>query len=231
MIVVGLCPMIWRRTGERPFSFGARLWCDVPAAAFDAKPNVPAAPSRASCGTGGGLALTVSGEEGNHSSLPHARAAPHWLWSAYVLHQSTAPARGLSPSAPARSATCQLRRPTPSRLCHAAQVLQRSLLFGKRRSTQSLLRVLAVLRWLWSVQGVHQDAAPARGLSRSARGCGATCQLRPLTLVIVKRKDGTAYHQLLIKRKDDKIIWFCTKKSSQLRTKSNSAATSRDSCG
>ena len=38
MAVVGLCYMQGHRTGERPLSFGARPWCDVPAAASEGQP-------------------------------------------------------------------------------------------------------------------------------------------------------------------------------------------------
>ena len=38
MAVVGLCCMQGHCTGERPLSFGARPWCDVPAAASNAQP-------------------------------------------------------------------------------------------------------------------------------------------------------------------------------------------------
>ena len=59
--------------GERPLSFGARPWCDVPAAASNFKP----AP-RGSRGAGASV-LAVSGEETQHSSLLCVRAVPRWL--------------------------------------------------------------------------------------------------------------------------------------------------------
>ena len=43
-----------------------------------------------------------------------ARAVPRWLWSAPVLKHVSALVRGLTPSAPVRGATCQLRPPTPN---------------------------------------------------------------------------------------------------------------------
>ena len=63
-----------RRTGERPLSFGARPWCDVPATATNAR---PAAVCQANAG---GLALAVSGEDSQHTSLLRVCAAPCWLW-------------------------------------------------------------------------------------------------------------------------------------------------------
>ena len=38
LVVVGSCPVKGHCTGERPPSFGPRPWCDVPAAASNAKP-------------------------------------------------------------------------------------------------------------------------------------------------------------------------------------------------
>ena len=63
-----------RRTGERPLSFGARLWCDVLATITNAR---PAAAYQAIAGE---PALAASGEEAQHTSSPRARATPRWLW-------------------------------------------------------------------------------------------------------------------------------------------------------
>ena len=60
----GLC------AGEKLLSFDMRPWCDVPASASNAKPAAACEVSARA------LALEVSGEEAQHSSLPHARAAP-----------------------------------------------------------------------------------------------------------------------------------------------------------
>ena len=43
-----------------------------------------------------------------------ARAVPRWLWCARALSKGAVPVRAPFPSARARGATCQLRRPTPS---------------------------------------------------------------------------------------------------------------------
>ena len=51
-------------------------------------------------------ALSVSRKEVQHASLLRARAEPRWLWSVYALGKATAPARGLSPLARGRGATC-----------------------------------------------------------------------------------------------------------------------------
>ena len=72
LVVVGL-PYKGRCDGERPLSFGARPWCDVPAAASNFKP----AP-RGLRGAGA-AALAVSGEETQHSSLLRVRVVPRWL--------------------------------------------------------------------------------------------------------------------------------------------------------
>ena len=46
----------------------------------------PLARSGLLCGTRGrATALAVSREEAQHSSLPRARAVPHWLWSIRIL--------------------------------------------------------------------------------------------------------------------------------------------------
>ena len=52
---------------------------------------------------------------------------------------------------------------------------------GEEAQHSSFLRARAVARWLWSAQVLNKDTAPARGLSPSARVCGATCHLRPPT--------------------------------------------------
>ena len=56
---------------KKRLSFAARLWCDVPAAASNAK---AAAAWQASS--------TGSEKETQHASLLRARAAPRWLWLA-----------------------------------------------------------------------------------------------------------------------------------------------------
>ena len=61
---------------EAPISFGACLWCDVPAAASNAKP-APLFTRRMRAPV-----LAVSGDETQQSSLLLARAVPRWLWSA-----------------------------------------------------------------------------------------------------------------------------------------------------
>ena len=72
--------------------FGARPWCDVPAAASNFKP----AP-RGSRGEGA-AALAVSGEETQHSSLLRMRVVSRWLWSVRTLPKDAATARLSPPS-------------------------------------------------------------------------------------------------------------------------------------
>ena len=161
--------------GERPLSFGARPWCDVPAAASNAKPAprvIASAP-----------ALAVSGEEAQHSSLL-ARAP----WRAGCGRLM-------------RLGEGQLRRREASLLRRAAVVRRASCGLQRQASAACLARRRrACARCLWGggaalklaararraalvVVGLcsRKGAAPARGLSPSARGRGATCQLRPPT--------------------------------------------------
>ena len=73
MAVVGLCYMQGHCTGERPLSFGARPWCDVPAAVSKVQPAF--AWHARVCVT----AMDVSREEAPHASFLRARAGPRWL--------------------------------------------------------------------------------------------------------------------------------------------------------
>ena len=100
LVVVGPCPLEGHCSGERPRSFGARPWCDVPAAISNAKPA-----SRVSCGAGAPT-IAATREEAQHSGLLRVRAFQRWLWSTYALYNAIEPARGLFSSARARGATC-----------------------------------------------------------------------------------------------------------------------------
>ena len=79
-----------------------------------------------------------------------------------------------------RGATYQLRPPRISR-CSRGTREHGTLLTVSREEAQhaSLLRARAVPRWLWSVGALGKGSAPTRGPSPSARGRGATYQLRP----------------------------------------------------
>ena len=144
--------------GERPLSFGARLWCDVPAAASNAKQRrLPRSASRA--------VLAVSGEEAQHSSLLRARAVPRWLWSAYANRRALRrrEASLLLRARVVRRASCGLQR--ASRLSRRTrECARRSLSLEMRRSTRACC-ARAVPRWLWSARARTKDTAPARGLS------------------------------------------------------------------
>ena len=70
LAVIGSCLVERFCTGERARSFGARPWCDVPAAASNSKP----AP-RVSRGAGASV-LAVFREETQYSSFLHLRAVP-----------------------------------------------------------------------------------------------------------------------------------------------------------
>jgi hypothetical protein len=133
MVVVGPYPAKGRCAGETSLPFGARPFCDVPAAASNFKP----AP-RGSCGAGA-AALAVSGEETQHSSLLCVRVVPRWLWPELTLPTDAVTARYSSPSARGRGATCELWPPTSSqrRVAFAAQARRCSLSLGRRRSTRA----------------------------------------------------------------------------------------------
>ena len=120
-----------RRAGERPLSFGARPWCDVPAAASSAKPAPRVTQRRRACARclwGGGAALELS----------CARAVPRWLWSVSCLESATCrrEASLLRRAPVVRRASCGLQRQA-SAACHAAQRALRSLSLGRRRSTRA----------------------------------------------------------------------------------------------
>ena len=162
-------------TGERPLSFGARPWCDVPAAASNAKP----AP-RGSRGAGA-PALAVSGEEAQHSSLLRARAVPRWLWSVRALeralHRREASLLRRAPWCDVPAAASNAK-PAP-RVARRRRAGARCLWGGgaalelAARARRAALVVVGLC--------AKKGTAPARGLSPSARARGATCQLRPPT--------------------------------------------------
>ena len=105
---------------------------------------------------------------------------PRWLWSLHALDKGTAPARGLSPSAHGRGATCQLRPPRTSRLSRGTCERTTALTVSREEAHHaSFLRARAVARWLWSVHALGKGTAPAKGPSPSACGCCAMCQRWP----------------------------------------------------
>ena len=73
LVVVDVGPRSRCCTDRRRFSFGTRLWCDVPAAASNAK---PAAACEASARV---PALAVSGKQAQHCSVLRLRTTPRWL--------------------------------------------------------------------------------------------------------------------------------------------------------
>ena len=176
LVVVGSCLIERHCTGERPLSFGARPWCDVPAAASNAKP----AP-RVSRGAGALRSLSLGG--GAALELAARARGAALVVVGLALSNGAATARGLSPSARDRGATCQLRPPTASqrRVAHAAQARRRSLSLGRRRSTRACFARAPCRAGCGRLVSHRKACAPARGLSPSARGRGATCQLRPPT--------------------------------------------------
>ena len=78
LVVVGSCLNKGHCVGEGHVFFGARPWCDVQPTVSNIKPA-----SRVSLGAGAAAALSVSGEEEQHSSYLRARVVSRWLWSSY----------------------------------------------------------------------------------------------------------------------------------------------------
>ena len=139
LVVVALCTIQGHRTGERPLSSGARLSCDVLAAASNTQHAFAwRARKRAT-------ALAVSREDASTRACD-ARAVLRRLWSHHVLYKATAPARGLSPSSQGRGATCQLWPPSAesawtSTLARASGL---ALSREKRRSTRACIALVVV---------------------------------------------------------------------------------------
>ena len=113
--------------------------------------------------------------------------------------KGTAPARGLSPLARGRGATCQLRPPTPSQRRVSRSARAPALAVSREEAQHSsLLRARAVPRWLWLAYAVERAlrrreasllrrAAVVRrascGLQRQASAaCHARARLRSLSL-------------------------------------------------
>ena len=150
LVVVCLCINKGHQASERPLSFGACLWCDVPAASSNAKqaPRVTMRRRRA-CAP----ALAVSRDEAQHSSLLLRARRAALVAVGPCLGKSTAPASRLHSSARACGATFQLRAPTPSKRRASrdagAPVRLRFLSLGRRRSTRAFYYCArAVPRWL-----------------------------------------------------------------------------------
>ena len=124
LFAASTCPLEGHCTDERPLSIGARSWCDMHAAASNAKPALRVTRHRraaARCNYGGGAAFVS-----------------RWLPSAYVQQNGTESTRRLSPSARAGGATCVLRHPTPNQRCVSRGVARCHLRGG----------VAFVSRWL-----------------------------------------------------------------------------------
>ena len=174
LAVIGSCLIERCRTGETALSFGARPWCDVPAATSNFKP----AP-RVSRSTGAS-ALAVSGMEAQHSSLLRVRAVLRSIWPVFTLSNGAATARCFSLPAQNRGAMCQLRPLIPSqrRVARAAKARRRSLSLGRRRSTR------ACFACAWYRDGYGRSVPCQKTLRRRdspplRRGRGETNQLQP----------------------------------------------------
>ena len=143
---------------------------------------------RASCGlqrTGDfrvacARAPAISQEEAQHANLLHARAVPRWLWLVRAIRKGIVPARGLSPVASGRGATCQVRPPTHGRFLRGTRARAAALAVSQEEAQHaSLLYARALPRCLWLIHTICEGTVPARGLFSSALGRGATCQVQP----------------------------------------------------
>ena len=131
-------PIQVRHTSERPLSFGARPWCDVPASASNANPAA---------------ACQGRAQHAGARCLWGDSAAPELAACARCAALGTAglcPIEGrciggdLSRSVRNRSATCQLPLSMPSKSTRVG-----TLPFWKEAQHPSLLRAHAVSCWLW----------------------------------------------------------------------------------
>ena len=77
--MASLSPMKSHCAGEKPLSYGEKLWCDVPAAGSTLHSRL-SRDTRART-----TVLAFSLEEAQHASFQRARAVPGELWSGQVL--------------------------------------------------------------------------------------------------------------------------------------------------
>ena len=138
-------------------------------------------------------ALAISGGGVQHPSLLRAHIMPSWLWSAFALTNGAAPATGMSPSVPTRSATCQWRSNTSSqrtwRRCAGA-----CCLWGEGAALELAARPRYAA--LFSDGTYSMRTAPARGPSPLAHDRGTTCQLRP-----PRRQGNASCHAAQVRRR------------------------------
>ena len=200
LVVVAARTINGHCTGEKPLSIGARPRCDVPAVATQNQPLFASHGTRERA-----TALTVSREEAQHASLMRTRAVPRWLWSAHTLGKGTAPARPLSLGArPWCDVPAVATQNRPAFALSRGTRERATALPVSRDEAQraSLLRADAVTRWLWSVHALGKGTAPARGLSPSACGRGATCQRWPRTISRLSRGTHGRTIALAVSRKE-----------------------------
>ena len=144
LVAVCIGAMKERCTGGRRLSFDTRPWCDVSAAAPNAKLAAACAASALA------LLLAFSKEEAQHSSLLRARLAALVVVGRCPTEECCTGKR-LPCLVRSCRATFELPPPTPSRLPRVQQAhrRRRSLSLGRRRSTRAC-RARAAPRWLWS---------------------------------------------------------------------------------
>ena len=171
-------------TDKRPLSFGARPWCDVPAAASQNQPSFvwhTQARYCACCLSRGGVGRELDARAPCRAGCGRSM---HWVRASHLRGASL-----LRRAAVVRRPSCVLPESAVFCVARASTVL-RLLSLERRRSTRAFC-ARAVPRWLWSAHALGKGTAPTRGLSPSARGRGATCQL--LRLFVTGRCVGACY--------------------------------------
>ena len=153
-------------------SFGAKPWCDVPAAASNASQRRVARAAQARR-----RSLSLGRRRSTRACC--ARAPCRAGCGRPCPRKDTAPREAsLLRRAPWCDVPAAASKPSQRRVSRARGAL-RSLSLGRRRSTRACC-ARAVPRWLWSLASYKGHCDGERPLSFGARR-GATCQLRPPT--------------------------------------------------
>ena len=200
LAAIGPRAIEWHCTGGRRLSFGARPWCDVRAVASNAQPafawHANEAPLRW---------LSLGRWRNKRKLAARVLAVERWLRSPYAITEGHLHRRrGLS-SLDARL-WCDVRAVTSnthSRLLRGRreQAPLRWLFPGRWRHTRACRAHAAVPRWLRLVLcTLRSGTSPAGGLSLSAQGRGATCELWPPTRTRHSRCKRTGATALAVSR-------------------------------
>ena len=177
-------------------SFGARPWYDVRAAASNGEPAVRVARAHrrhcAGCLARGGETRELDAQ---------ARGGPRWFRPIGLrdLSRALRVSEGLSPAVHklvVRRASCDLQHAQPA-FAWPTRISATALAVSREVATHaSLPRARAVPRWLrYSAHArIRSGSSPAEGLSPSAQGRGATCELWPPTRSRRSRGSRTRRH-------------------------------------